>query len=81
MATYLCVNECYWNARLWGPGDVYEGEEIPPKHFQLGKLVGKKAVPVEARTLAQAQDEMLGKTKLANGKPPKTLAEANDMFS
>lgn len=32
--TSRCMRRCVWKGRLWREGDVYEGAETPPSHFQ-----------------------------------------------
>lgn len=35
----VCHTKCYWLETLWKPGDVYEGEFVPNKHFsEDGKI-------------------------------------------
>lgn len=29
----ICHNKCYWKENLWMPGEIYEGEDPPGKHF------------------------------------------------
>lgn len=31
----VCHKECYWLENLWKPGEIYEGEMPPGKHFSL----------------------------------------------
>jgi hypothetical protein len=30
-----CVRPCTWNRRYWNAGEIYAGEETPPKHFEI----------------------------------------------
>jgi len=81
---YACEEECYWNNRLWVPGEEYCGVEKPPKHF----VPAEKAVPLQEEgsdldqpmTLKEGQKAVLGETKLSDGSDPKNLKEANEMF-
>jgi len=42
MITRTCHTKCYAFETLWKPGDVYEGEEDPGKHFSVS---GEQEIP------------------------------------
>jgi hypothetical protein len=30
-----CTRACIWKERYWNVGDIYEGKDVPPKHFVI----------------------------------------------
>jgi hypothetical protein len=32
---YKVITKCFWNSKVWEEGEIYEGEETPPKHMIL----------------------------------------------
>lgn len=43
-----CVRACTWNGRYWNSGEMYEGAEKPPRHFEvLTPLLTEEPEPVK----------------------------------
>jgi len=87
MGKYICKTECYWNEIRWREGQIYEGPEIPPKHFvdESGVPAGQpeEVHPLDQpMTLGDAQRAMQGPTKLfKDGEQPKSLSDAMDFLT
>ena len=65
MTKYKCVRACTWLGHYWSKGAIYEGNSIPPHHFENCDTVDNKAVnnnkakskpAVKPETKAEAAD-------------------------
>ena len=58
----ICHTKCFWLDTLWQPGEVYEGEFEPGKHFNADGKLDKPLPPAnpgdDARSNAKLKDEL-----------------------
>lgn len=74
MARFKCVKKCFYQNRLWSPGDapleLPDGSSCPP-HFKEVKLVEKKIMEEvtisSPKTLSELQSKMAAEEITASG--------------
>ena len=78
---YVCTKSCIWGNRQWAVGEVCRNGELPNHHFkELEPADVKPREKTPGKTLAEAQRDFEGDTKLDDGTGPSNLAEAVDML-
>lgn len=55
-----CVRECVWQRRHWKVGEIYEGAETPPRHFQ-------EIATTEIRSAEGGEEPKRGRKKKEDG--------------
>ena len=59
----ICHTTCYKFLTIWHPGDVYEGERDPGKHFSADGKLGKPVPPAEPGFDPRSNKELIAECK------------------
>ena len=70
----ICHTACYWLETYWEPGEVYQGDIPPNKHFSQDGKIDRVVLPRDAAADPRSNDELREFLKSHNVRIPNNAA-------